>query len=79
VKRKHREREKKGKEQKKILGQDAGFTVLQLYLIKGSAALIWLRRISPNILQNYNAAEIPALVGLRASCLKHFMRNWGDI
>ena len=31
---------KKRKEEKKILGRDAGLSVLQLYLIKGSAALI---------------------------------------
>ncbi len=33
------EREKR-KEEKKFLGRDAGHTVLQLYLIKGTAALI---------------------------------------
>lgn len=30
----------RGKEEKKILGRDVGRTVLQLYLIKGTAALI---------------------------------------
>lgn len=37
VERTYREREKK---EKRILGRDAGHTVLQLYLIKGTAALI---------------------------------------
>lgn len=40
------------KEEKKILGRDAGHTVLHLYLIKGTAALIRVGRISPNILQS---------------------------
>lgn len=34
------QREKKKERRKKILGRDAGHTVLQLYLIKGTAALI---------------------------------------
>lgn len=71
------QRQNTQRQQKKILGREAGRAALQLYLIKSPAALIWAGEISPNILRSWKSDGIAERLWSLPSCSKHLMRTWG--
>lgn len=56
---KKKKKKKKERGRKIIVGRGAGYTVVQLYLIKSTAVLMWAQGISPNILQSWNGQRAP--------------------